>query len=272
MRKFLIFFAFLIFGVSASYKADALHISPFMVVFDKNNSATITLNNRGNQAKVVTFEWNRRYYTSDDVVDILPEGQTSPGYNPADPYIQFSPRRAILKPKQAQIIRLIVKRPADMAPGEYRSHFTIITDDLVEEKVDAQANAGGVSGLVSVNVSTGIPVFIRQGETQAIADIQSANVVATPQGPGLDVRMSYNGTRSLYTDLYIECDGDATQKENYVGSMRLYVERESPQRTFAIRKLDISQCSNPQLNVMGVRDLEWGGKLFKQVPINMGTF
>lgn len=273
MRKIIILAAFLLFGLTVPFQAQAVHVSPFMVVFDKNNSAIVTLNNRSNQAKVVTFEWSRRYYNAQGDVDILPEGQNYPGYQPADPYVKFSPRRAILKPKQAQTIRLIAQRPGGMAPGEYRSHFTIKVEDLVEQKVDATKNAGGVSGLVTINVNTGIPVFIRQGETTVNLTMNQAGIVATPDGPALQVAVQNGGSRSLYTDVYVHCQANGPEKGTYVGSLRMYVERKSAQKAFPIgQKLNLSQCAGATAKLYGVRDLEYGGKLVGEMAINTGGY
>lgn len=274
MRKFTLLVTLLTVALIMPFQAKAVHVSPFMVVFDKNNAAVVTLNNRSNKAKVVTFQWARRYYNQQGVVKVLPEGQTAPGYRPADPYIKHSPRRVIIKPKTAQTVRLVARRPADMAPGEYRSHFTIMVEDLVSQKADPSKNAGGVAGIVTMNVNTGIPVFIRQGETVIDAKIQQANIIQTPEGPALDVTVNNNGTRSLYTDVYVKCDGDAADNGNYIGSLRLYVERKVAHKSYPItpKKMNLGQCANPVAKIIGVRDLEYGGKLVTETPVNTGGY
>ena len=160
-----------------------------------------------------------------------------------------------------------------MAPGEYRSHFTIMVEDLVEQTVDSSKNTGGVSGLVTINVNTGIPVFIRQGETAVNLAMTSAAITATPEGPALSVSVQNSGNRSLYTDAYIHCAADGTEKGTYIGSLRMYVERTSATKAFPInQRLNMGQCSNPVAKLYGVRDLELGGKLVAEQPINTAGY
>lgn len=258
MKRFLSITLLSLSFLIVSVDANAVFVTPQFVVFEKNNTARITLNNRSNKAKVITFEWQRRYFDDSQKVQVLEEGQAAPaGYQPVDGYVKFSPRRVILRPRESQTIRLIANRPQDMADGEYRTQFIIKEQDLVEKSSTAQGGKG-VTAIISVNVNTGIPVFIRHGDTRVNMSINSIQTTNDGTGKSLKVDLQNDSTRTLYTDAYVSCSNKPD--DTYVGSIRAMVERKNIFESFPLSGKNLEDCANPALKILGVRDREYGNK------------
>ena len=49
--------------------------------------------------------------------------------------IRYAPRRVTVPPGGSQQIRILLRRPRDLEPGEYRSHLWIVTEQAAKEFV-----------------------------------------------------------------------------------------------------------------------------------------
>ncbi len=96
--------------------------------------------------------------------------------------IRFSPRRATVGPKGWQTIRIMVRKPADLAPGEYRVHLKVspMAPDESVNSGDTKAADKRDKEKMSVNLNVlfaiTIPVIIRHGD---------GAVALTPEKPAL---------------------------------------------------------------------------------------
>lgn len=252
-------------------QAFAVYVAPVFVVFERNNSALITLNNRSNRTKVITFGWEDRYY-KDGKITVLQEGETAEHYKPASPYMKYSPRRIIMKPKQSQTVRLILQRPKDMEPGEYRSHFKIMEENLQDAQAAAESdNQPGLSGRMIVNVDTNIPIFIRHGETDIDVTLTSAKFAADEQGPILQLSLDNNSTRTIYAGGRLACSN--LEEDVILGGLRLYAERKTMDTRFLLqKKIEPSGCVDPVLKIIGIRDSHYVNKVIAEIPVQRNGF
>jgi len=130
--------------------------------------------------------------------------------------VRFAPRRFTLAPKSSQQVRMILRTPAGLGDGEYRSHFWVRPEEDVKElrlKAEKQAAAQGrKSGGVSLTMLAGVtmPVIVRKGALDATASI--GNLSATESGGFVDVGFSLTreGTRSIYGDVNYVCNEGAS--------------------------------------------------------------
>ena len=118
--------------------------------------------------------------------------------------IRFSPRRVTLGAKEWQTVRIMVRKPADLAPGEYRAHLKVVP--IAPDKTSGQTEKDG-DAQMSVNLNLlfaiTIPVIIRHGE---------GGVTLTPEKPviqtdntgaaSLQTRLSRNGSHSAFFDIF----------------------------------------------------------------------
>ena len=138
MKKIAIMFLVLtglMFADIAATRAD-LMITPIRAVFDgRDRSKVITLINTSNKTRTYRMGWV--LYTLNDQGN-YEEVETLTGPDGKDrsamEMIRFSPRQVTIEPQGRQRIRLSLRRPADLEPGEYRAHLSItrLADDGVD--------------------------------------------------------------------------------------------------------------------------------------------
>ncbi len=169
-RKFT-FLALFIAGflLTATEAGADLTITPWRVVFGpRDRSAIVQLLNTTDHTNTYRFGWV--------MMKALPVG----GYDEEpitkesdkDPHsvakmVMFSPRQVTIEPHSEQVIRLSLRRPADLPPGEYRAHMTMIR--LATQDTQTQdPNAKTISMALKVNLGFSIPVIVRQGEDREL--------------------------------------------------------------------------------------------------------
>jgi hypothetical protein len=123
----------------------------------------------------------------------------------AEPLLRFSPRQVTLEPRVAQTVRIQVRKPADLKPGEYRSHLLFRGVPRPEDSTTMTAqNAQGVTVQLTPVYGVSIPVIVRHGETAVKAALNSAHVTTDVAGNStVEVEVSRDGNQSLYGNLTI---------------------------------------------------------------------
>ena len=117
--------------------------------------------------------------------------------------IRFSPRRATLGPKEWQTVRLMVRKPSDLAPGEYRAHLRVAPTPP-DQIPDAESGGGTPQMKISLNVvfAITIPVIVRHGEG-GVKIIPEDPVIKQMEDNRsfLETRLAREGIHSAYFDL-----------------------------------------------------------------------
>jgi len=126
----------------------------------------------------------------------------------ADDLVKYSPRQVTLLPGAGQTIRMMLKVPAALEEGEYRSHlvFTKMVSGISDLSEQDASDPNTVSMKVVTNIGVSIPVIARHGklEAQAAIDPSSVKVVAVePKQQLVDFTLSRTGTRSVYGDVAV---------------------------------------------------------------------
>ncbi|MDB5885344.1 MAG: hypothetical protein JWR74_1515 [Polaromonas sp.] len=185
-----------------------LALFPTRVVLENNQrAAQVELMNNGTAPETYRINLvNRRMGESGEFIAIeTPE----PGELFADPLLRFSPRQVTVQPGSSQTVRILLRKPADLAPGEYRSHLQF--DRVAEAVGDNSVEQAGKSGdkaigvLITALVGASIPVIVRHGDTQASAAL--SDLALTPAtgatDPALSFQINRSGNRSVYGDLTV---------------------------------------------------------------------
>lgn len=150
-------------------------------------------------------------------LDSMPEGVTAERLKAADQMLRWSPRRVTLLGNEAQTVRIMARPPADLPPGEYRSHFSVVSIPRDVEggfSIDDAVNGGtgsdqGIGVLIRPRFGISIPVIVRIGDTTLDVGLSKIALVRTQQGPMLGVTIDRSGTRSAYGDLIVTMRGQA---------------------------------------------------------------
>lgn len=185
-----------------------LALFPTRIVLEKNQrAAQVELMNSGTAPETYRINLvNRRMGENGEFIAIEAPG---PGDLFADPLLRYSPRQVTVQPGSSQTVRILVRKPADLAPGEYRSHlqFDRVADSAgatsIEQAGKSDDKAIGV--VITALVGASIPVIVRQGETQASVTLSDLALLpaAGDTGPALSFQINRSGNRSVYGDLSV---------------------------------------------------------------------
>nr|NQU90935.1 fimbria/pilus periplasmic chaperone [Bacteroidota bacterium] len=193
-----------------------LLITPRRVVFEGNKrNQEINLANTGQDTAVYSISFVQYRMTEDGSFEQIEE--PDPGQLFADQYIRYFPRTVTLPPNESQVIRMQLRRSADMTDGEYRSHmyFRAVPNErpLGEDPGFEDTTAIGIRLTPIFGIT--IPVIICIGELDAGVSLSDINLVTSDDGkPVFSITINRIGDKSVYGDLtvdYVSPGGRSTE-------------------------------------------------------------
>jgi hypothetical protein len=214
-RSLLVLVAFLSFVPSAYAQAPAaapalppnasavgdLLVTPTRLILEGNRRTTeITLVNLGVAPATYRISLLHLRMKTDGSMEEF--DAATPQDRVADSLLRYSPRQVTLEPRVAQVVRIQVRKPADLAPGEYRSHLLFRGVPKADEAAPTpEQEAQGVSIRLIPIYGVSIPLIVRHGETSATAQLRNLELV--PGEPGraqffIRATMLREGNRSVY--------------------------------------------------------------------------
>ncbi len=203
---FAIVLSILVFGNSKSHAAEGdMTVTPTRIIFeDRDRSSQVLLVNRGETRATFRIEFVQMRMDEDGVMAEVSEPNERELF--ADPLIRYSPRQVTLEPGASQTIRLALRKPADLAAGEYRSHllFYAIPPDAPDVDVEANPEQAGEGFKVDIRAifRISIPVIVRHGDLPVQFEI--ADLALHPGNPPeLALTMKRTGRRSVYGDIHV---------------------------------------------------------------------
>lgn len=215
------------FGTLAFCALDAYAVKITMkrVIFEGTKRAEVlTLINNTGDEQAYRLGWRNMRLTEDAGLKEIPEGETPADIKFADQMVIFAPRRVVIPPGGSQQIRLMLRKPKDLAEGEYRSHLWI-RPEAEAVKFEAKPTEAGKSAVqIKMLAGVSLPVFVRIGQMTATAKFESA---AARQADGklkIDLVISRQGNRSLYGDLDFICTGGEEKVLRQVRGIAIYPE------------------------------------------------
>lgn len=184
-----------------------LMLNPTRVVFARNaRAAQVELINNSKQSATYRITVvNRRMSETGEFLNVT---EALPDERFADSMLSWSPRQVTLQPGTAQVVRLMVRKPDGLAPGEYRSHlhFEKLADaaDLASS-VEANAQGEAKIGVVlKTLIGASIPVIVRHGAVDAGVTLTQLALEPreTGRSPVLAFALERSGNSSVYGDLH----------------------------------------------------------------------
>ena len=254
-------------------RAD-LMLHPTRIVFDKNARATqIELINNGSKPASYRISLVNRRMTEDG--QFAPAETAQDGERFADEMLRYSPRQVTLQPGTAQTVRVMLRKPADLAEGEYRSHlqFDKLPDALGNASIESQRTGGTQIGVtLNALVGASVPVIVRHGN--ASAGVKLAGLALRrdeAKRPALALQFEREGNSSVYGDISVTFTPKNGRSHSLaqVGGLAVY----TPNRvrkavlplevpagvTLAAGTLEVSYRERP----------EAGGKLLAQASLSL---
>ena len=189
-----------------SLAAGQLMVAPTRVIFEaRDRTAKVSLVNNGTETATYRLEFTRKRMTKDgNFVDV---DKPIEGELFCDEMIRFSPRQVTLPPGQSQTIRLILRKPANLATGEYRSHLLFKSiptsqSSSIESLDDKKDDKLRIELTPVLGIS--IPVIVRHGKTEATVSIDNIIMGKTPNNqPAIQFSLKRVGNQSIYGDLSV---------------------------------------------------------------------
>jgi P pilus assembly chaperone PapD len=170
--------------------------------------------------------------------------------------VRYSPRQVTLEPHVAQSVRLELRKPADLAEGEYRVHILfqgVPPADATRSSVDpADASSNEIKIALIPVYGVSIPIFIRHGSTQATASISDAKIETDEQGQRvLSMTLNRKGNRSVYGNITasLVTKGGKPQVIALLNGIAVYPEIDSRPVKLAIRMPDGSTLAHGTIHV-----------------------
>ncbi len=192
---------------NAFAESAGLMLFPTRFVLDASErNVAVDIVNKGDARGAYRIELIDMKMPENAAIRQLEEGETDP-YS-LRKFARISPRRAVLKPDDVQKVRILIRRPRDLADGEYRSHLKVtLTEDNLDraEHEDATDN---ISIQIKSRLAFTIPIIVRQGETFYRVSIEEAKVYyaktdSAKEAPMLDILFGHRGNRSSMGDIKV---------------------------------------------------------------------
>ena len=206
VKIFSLFF-FLFFIANECFAQSQLLIAPTRVVFsDKIRSSQVTIVNAGDETGTFRISLVNKRMTVDGNFEDVKEAKSGEQF--ADKMIRFSPRQVVLEPGKSQVVRLGLRKPANLDQGEYRSHmlFKAIPKD-VSRDIQPSKRSEKIKIQLSAIIAISIPVIVRHGKTEASVSFVSASYherLPKEDYPHLMLDLQRTGDQSVYGDFLAE--------------------------------------------------------------------
>ena len=187
--------------------AGELMVTPTRVVFEpRTRTAQVTLVNQGSETGNFRISFIRQNMTENG--DFVSVAESEAGLY-SDPMIRYSPRQVSLPPGQSQVIRLLLRKPGNLADGEYRSHLLFqALPPPASTSVDnvASKNVDGISIELIPIVGVSIPVIVRHGELSSTVSLTNPEIILPEDSSGspvLSIDINRRGNSSSYGDFRV---------------------------------------------------------------------
>jgi len=185
---------------AAPVQAD-LRIHPKRVVFEgKTRTASVTLVNNDPETYTYRITWQMLRMNAEGKLERIEDVDVEGGVDVAEAndMLRYAPRQVTVAPGVAQTVRIMLRKPAELADGEYRAHMLFLREPR-NMKMGSEEDGLAISLNVLYGIS--IPIFVREGELEV--DVAIEQVAAKRDGDvvNLDIQLTRTGAKSVYGDV-----------------------------------------------------------------------
>ncbi|WP_332822035.1 fimbrial biogenesis chaperone [Pseudomonas sp.] len=265
----------LLFLLPASHAGAELMLYPTRVVFAGNQrAAQLELINNGSERATYRISLvNRRMSETGAFSEI---DTPLPGEQFADDLLRYSPRQVTLEPGTGQAVRIMVRKPANLPSGEYRSHLLFAQQPeargstSIEERDPAAKNEIGIKLTTLVGIS--IPVIVRHGNTDASVSLTQLDLQQPPgKAPTLELQMERSGSQSVYGDLTVSLipARGAEQVLARANGVAVYSPNRVRRANIALQRPNGQRLTDGALRVSYREQAEDGGALLAEAVLQL---
>lgn len=260
----------LLLMLCSSAHAD-LMLHPTRIVFEKNQrAAQVELINSGTKPASYRISLVNRRMT--EAGQLEPAETAAQGEHFADSMLRYSPRQVTLQPGTAQTVRVMLRKPADLAEGEYRSHllFDKLPDVEGSASVENVNAEGGIGIMLHTLVGASAPVIVRHGNVAATVNLGGLALQKdTAQGQLLSIRFEREGTASVYGDISVTFTphGGKPRSLGQITGIAVYTPNRIRLATLPLQVPSDMKLAGGKLDVVFRDRPEAGGKLLAQASL-----
>lgn len=214
-----------------------LIVTPTRLVLEgRRTTDQVLLSNRG--AETATFRISLSLMAMDEEGNLAETDTPPSGLQSATELLRYAPRQVVIPPGGTQVVRLTVRKPQDLAEGEYRSHL-FMRAVPPEDRGTGIAATPGAAGELTIELipifGISIPVIVRHGNLpQAEARLSDLAIEPREQGSVLRATIHREGVSSLYGDVIVRYLRDGAEPLMVGEISRLAVYPEIRQRRVAV--------------------------------------
>ncbi|NQV99646.1 MAG: molecular chaperone [Rhodospirillales bacterium] len=254
--------------------AGDLIVAPTRVVLEgRTRTAQLTLSNTGSNTSTYRISIvNLRMNDDGSVTEIT---EPDPGQNFAEKLFRYSPRQITLAPGETQTVRILLRKPKDLADGEYRSHiFFRAVPDEAGQSVNQTATANGLQIRLIPVYGITLPIIVRHGKV-ALSTSLSEMKVSPPDDtnplPTLGFRISRDGNTSAFGDFtatHISPSGEKTVIGE-IQRLAVYTPNKSRTVKISLRVPDGLKLSEGEISLAFRAIEEDGGKILAESSLKL---
>lgn len=251
-----------------------LMLHPTRIVFDKNTRATqIELINNSNKPASYRISLVNRRMTEAGQFEVAETPQEGERF--ADAMLRYSPRQITLQPGTAQTVRVMLRKPAELAEGEYRSHlqFDKLPDVEGKASIENQGAGGSRIGVVmDALVGASVPVIVRHGNADASVKLAGLALdKAEGRQAQLALQFEREGNSSVYGDVSVMFTPRNGKPHSLaqVGGIAVYTPNRVRKTTLSLQVPAGMALAAGTLEVSYRDRPEAGGKLLAQASLNL---
>ncbi len=250
-----------------------LAVAPTRVVFEgRARSAQLSLVNRG--SATATYRIRVVNMRMDETGQMQRIDKADPGQNFAGKLFRYSPRQVTLKPGETQAVRLLLRKPGNLAAGEYRSHLMMqnVPKDAGVSIEQDQSQQGVQIRMVPI-FGISIPVIVRHGKTTADVKLTDLKVTPPAEGqklPRLHFTINRGGSSSAFGDLSASLmDGDEQTVIGQIMRLAVYTPNASRKVSMVLRVPDGGSLSGRKLHLSFNRTEDDGGQAMAKAELTL---
>ena len=266
-------FAILFLVPMRAAKAD-LSLYPTRLVIEKNQrSAQVELMNTGTEP--ATYRINLVNRRMGENGEFSTAEAAIAGEQFADVLLRYSPRQVTVLPGSSQTVRILVRKPAELPSGEYRSHlqFDRVADSSGANSIESvsQSETKEIGIVIKALLGASIPVIVRHGDTQASVDLSGLTLSSGPAQDNLvlALEMHRKGSRSVYGDLAVTFTPRGGQPVELAkaGGVAVYVPNALRRARMPLSLPAETRLTNGLLNLTYRERADAGGKLIAEASL-----
>lgn len=260
----------LVLALQSAHAELMLH--PTRIVFDRNDrAAQVELINNSKDAATYRITLVNRRMTDDGKFE--PVAGALAGELFAEPMLRYSPRQVTLQPGTAQTVRLMLRKPAVLADGEYRSHlhFEKLPAAAGGTSIESQGKPGDIGVMLNALVGASMPVIVRHGATSAQVSLSQLALLKGEDGrpPMVALQFDRSGNSSVYGDLQVSFtpQGGAPQVLATAGGIAVYAPNAARRASLPLQLPQGMTLARGTLNVVYRHRADAGGAILAQAAL-----